>query len=229
MTICDMPSSRVSIVRILCSNLLALCNDPNVAWPYHPRSGKIGALLVDCLLHSLYESSRSFAAATDSGKLVARRNITTGGIRRKKRLDLVFFRSGCNVPLAAVEAKACMTAHAKAHTRLVAELTSSLDAVLDANSDAKFFSIVAINFGDRFTSPLNLPGPNLHGANDAPDLAKSLIRSLSNNLEIAGTLILPIRFDNERICEPYSGAAGSEQQAQDRFEQELLRSLELEK
>ena len=34
------PDTTGSINQELCDTLLTLCNDPNVAWPYHPRSGK---------------------------------------------------------------------------------------------------------------------------------------------------------------------------------------------
>jgi hypothetical protein len=221
------PTALASINEKLCETLLTLCRDPNVAWPYHPRTGKIGGLLIDCLLHSLRVSSPDFDKAVRDGAWVVRRNKQTGGNRRKKRLDLVISRRGTNAPLVAVEAKACMTAHAKAHSRLVAELTSSLDAVLDADANAKFFAIVAINCGDKFTSPLNLPGPNIHAEKDGPALADALVNSLSNNIEIRGTLLLPIRFDNERVCEPFPGALPPSQQDQRQLELEILRSLGL--
>ena len=214
------------IVDRLCANLDQRCKDPNVAWPYHPRVG-LGATLVDCLLNSLGASSASFAKALGDGTILVRRNTKTGGKRRSKRLDLVMCRNEPGAILVAVEAKACMTAHAKAHTRLVAELTSSLDAILDADSRAKFFSLVAINCGATFTSPLKLPGPNRHDMNDGPALAKALAQSLTNNVEICGTLFLPIRFDNEQSCEVATDVVEPHLCQDSRFLQDLVQVLEI--
>ena len=216
---------QVSIAKDLCDKLTSLCRDPNVAWPYHPRAGQLGGLLVDTLVRSLMATSDAFGNAIRSGTLLAQRNVSTGGTRRRKRLDLVLSRKDTGAPLLAVETKACMTAHSKAHARLVAELTSSLDAVLDANAEAKLFAIIAINYGDKFTSPLNLPGPNIHEAKDAPTLAQALLNSLSNNREIGASLVLPIRFDNETICEPYPGTIAQSKVDQAVFEKELVSSL----
>ena len=214
------------IVDRLCANLDRRCKDPNIAWPYHPRVG-LGATLVDCLLNSLGASSASFAKALSDGAILVRRNATIGGKRRSKRLDLVICRHEPGAILVAVEAKACMTAHAKAHTRLVAELTSSLDAILDADSRAKFFSLVAINCGTTFTSPLKLPGPNRHGADDGPALARALAQSLTNNVEICGTLFLPIRFDNEQSCESAPDVVEPHLCRDSAFQQDLIEVLGL--
>jgi hypothetical protein len=220
------PPTDRPIIEELCARLLERCRDPNVAWPYHPRVG-VGSIIIDSLLKSLILASPALGAATDAGELLVRRNEVVGGKRRSKRLDLVLSRKDGKAPSVVVEAKACMTAHAKAHSRLVAELTSSLDAILDADPNAAFFSVVAINFGERFTSPLNLPGPNRHEAKDAPNLAGALLRSLSSNQEICGTLILPVRFDNERYCEPFPSELPPEATDSRALVHSLLRRLDL--
>jgi hypothetical protein len=214
------------ILSELSSRLSQRCSDPNIAWPYHPRIG-VGSTLIDCLLSSLALAAPSFATAIDRGDVLVRRNEVVGGKRRSKRLDLVLSRKDAGTSSVVVEAKACMTAHAKAHSRLVAELTSSLDAILDADPNAAFFSVVAINFGERFTSPLNLPGPNHHEAKDAPNLANALLRSLSNNQEICGTLLLPIRFDNERYCEPFRSELPPTATDENAIMQTLLQRLDI--
>lgn len=185
----------------LCRALTQRCNDPNVAWPYHPRIG-IGALLIDCLIQSLQHDNPPFKHALSSGQLSLKRNHKAGGNKRSKRLDLVISSNDAPNKLVAIEAKACMTAHAKARTRVIAELTSSLDALLDENADAEMFAIVVVNCGERFTSPLNLPGPNTHDASDGQSFSDALIRSISNNSDLKSILIIPIDFDNERKCQP---------------------------
>lgn len=193
-------SSLGSIGEDLCDILSARCADPNIAWPYHPRVG-LGRLLMDCLVLALSNRSAAFASGLRDGSIVLKVSQKVGGKRRQKKLDLVIVRNSPAATLVAVEIKSCMTAHSKAHTRLVAELTSSLDALLDENPHAKFFCMVAINYGTKFTSPLNLPGPNVHDSGDAPALTVALHQSLSNNIEIAGTLVIPIAFDNETSCQ----------------------------
>jgi hypothetical protein len=190
----------ISISSLLCRALADRCRDPNVAWPYHPRKG-IGQIIIDCLLECVLLQNASFKRAIEDGNVALKVNTVTGGKRRSKRLDLVM--SSTSLPhLVAVEAKACMTAHSKARTRLVAELTSSLDAVQDKCSPAKLFVVVVVNCSERFTSPLNLPGPNVHDISDGQDFSDALVRSLSNNPDIAGLLVVPIRFDNETYCIP---------------------------
>jgi hypothetical protein len=192
------PSPR-SIGEDLCAILSARCVDPNIAWPYHPRVG-LGRLLLDSLVEALASRSPQFASGVRDGSISLGLSRKIGGKRRQKKIDLVITRDSSLATLVAVEIKACMTAHSKAHTRLVAELTSSLDALLDADPNAKFFAMVSINYGTKFTSPLNLPGPNLHDSGDAPALTTALRQSLTNNIEMAGTLVIPIEFDNETSC-----------------------------
>jgi hypothetical protein len=187
----------------------------------------LGRALMDCLLAVISARSPEFANGVRDGTIILGISQKTGGRRRQKKLDLVVTRNNSDAHLVAIEIKSCMTAHSKAHTRLVAELTSSLDALLDADPLAKFFSIVAINYGNKFTSPLNLPGPNVHDPDDAPNLATALRNSLSNNTEIAGTLVIPIMFDNEMSCgmEP---VGASEYGANDAtFVSEILNALGL--
>jgi hypothetical protein len=191
-------SQEKTLREQLCQYLSERCADPNTAWPYHPRVG-IGGALTDLLLLTLCSRSPDFSAAVDSGQVVLSRRTAIGGRRRQKRIDLII---ETRTSLVAIEAKACMTAHSKALSRLVAELTSSLDAVLDASARAQLFVIVATNHGSAFTSPLNLPGPNLHDTADASSFVAALNRSLSNNPEIAGSLFIPITFDNETYCHP---------------------------
>jgi hypothetical protein len=219
-------ATSISIGEDLCAILSARCADPNVAWPYHPRVG-LGRLLMDCLLQSLASRSPMFASGLQDGSISLKISQRVGGRRRQKKLDLVITRDGPGATLVAVEIKSCMTAHSKAHTRLVAELTSSLDALLDADPLAKFFCMVAINYSGKFTSPLNLPGPNVHDVGDAPALTAALRRSLSNNIEIAGTLVIPIAFDNETSCQMASDHTGDYRENDAAFTAGILGALGL--
>jgi hypothetical protein len=127
-----------------------------------------------------------------------------GGKRYKKKIDLVLERTDeTERRIVAIEAKACMTAHGKAHTRLISELTSSINAVKDYDSSAAFFGVVVVNFSATFTSPLNLPGPNEHDPLDGPKLIQTVEDGLSSwGDEIAGILYMPISLDNESYCHP---------------------------
>ena len=217
---------RISIGKDLCETLSARCADPNIAWPYHPRIG-LGRMLLDSLLHALETASAQFASGIRDGSVLVKTSLKIGGKRRQKKIDLVITRDSPAAMLVAVEIKSCMTAHSKAHTRLVAELTSSLDAVLDADSVAKFFAIVTINYGTKFTSPLNLPGPNLHDAGDAPSLTAALRQSLSSNVEMADTLVIPIAFDNETSCRMAIDDAGLYRESEVTFVTGILGALGL--
>jgi hypothetical protein len=171
-----------------------------VAWPYHPRSG-LGGLLIDCLVHELAQAEPHLVSAEASGELESQRGQIIGGAKRRKRIDLLLRLKDHTPRTIAVEAKVCMTAHSKARTRLVAELTSSLDAVMDADETSAFFAIVVVNYGERFTSPLNLPGPNDHGPHDASRLVAALAEGLSVHPELKSVLLLPLHFDNESCCD----------------------------
>jgi len=219
-------SSPRSIGKDLCAILSARCLDPNIAWPYHPRVG-LGRLLLDSLIQALATRSPPFANGVRDGSISLGLSRKIGGKRRQKKIDLVITRDSPLATLVAVEIKSCMTAHSKAHTRLVAELTSSLDALLDADSTAKFFAMVAINYGTKFTSPLNLPGPNLHDADDAPALTAALRRSLTNNIEMAGTLVIPVEFDNETSCRMAALDPGHYREEETNFMASILSALGL--
>jgi hypothetical protein len=219
------PSPR-SIGEDLCEILSARCVDPNIAWPYHPRVG-LGRLLLDSLVHALETRSPQFASGIRDGSISLQLSPKIGGKRRQKKIDLVIERDNPAAALVAIEIKSCMTAHSKAHSRLVAELTSSLDALLDADTGAKFFAMVAINYGTKFTSPLNLPGPNVHDPDDAPALTSTLHQSLSNNIEMAGTLVIPIAFDNETSCRMAIDDAGHYRESEANFVTGILGALGL--
>lgn len=219
-------SSPRSIGEDLCAILSARCADPNIAWPYHPRVG-LGRVLLDSLVAALAARSHAFASGVADGSISLRLSQKVGGKRRQKKIDLVITRDSPAATLVAVEIKSCMTAHSKAHTRLVAELTSSLDALLDADPNAKFFAMVAINYGTKFTSPLNLPGPNVHDSSDAPTLTAALRQSLTNNIEMAGTLVIPVAFDNETSCRMATEDAGLYRESEATFTGGILGALGL--
>jgi hypothetical protein len=219
-------SVPLSILDRLCSVLARRCADPNVPWSYHPRSG-LGALLTDCLIEHLEEVSPAFSRQVAGGDIRLASGQKLGGKKRQKKIDLVIRKDSPKARLVAVEAKACMTAHSKARTRLAAEITSSLDALLDADPAAAFFGLIAINYGEAFTSPLNLPGPNRHESADAPALVESLIRDLSNNSEISDTLVLPISFDNETYCHAVVDSAGQYLAKERLFVSRVLEALDI--
>lgn len=65
-----------------------------------------------------------------------------------------FYEASVTTVLAALEAKACMTAHAKARPRLYDELTSSHMTVHGDTSSAIAVGFVMINSSDKFISPI---------------------------------------------------------------------------
>jgi hypothetical protein len=219
-------AAPISLRDRLCNSLEARCADPNVAWPYHPRSG-LGSLLINSLIQSLSEVSPEFSRRVTAGDIRLAVGKKLGGKRRQKKFDLTLTRPTHDDQLVAVEAKVCMTAHSKARTRLVAEITSSLDALLDANKSAKFFVLVVVNYGESFTSPLNLPGPNEHETKDAPLFVESLMRGLSDNAEICCTLVVPIEFDNETYCRPRPHMDGQYLPKEQLFISRLLEELKI--
>jgi hypothetical protein len=218
------PGTARTFRSALCGSLTALCADPHVEWAYHPRSG-IGRLVIDKFWHSLESLSAELTKRCDAGKLVLESPARVGGKRRQKKIDLLATVKGTQEHLVAVEAKACMTAHAKARPRLVDELTSSLDAVIEADANAQCFGIVVVNFGGSFLSPLNLPGPNNHEPDDGPKLVAALRTNLSRNQDIANTLIVPVLFDNETSCRPTADPEGVYLAEEHAFMVRVLRAL----
>ncbi|PXW25078.1 UNVERIFIED_CONTAM: hypothetical protein DES50_12326 [Williamsia faeni] len=106
----------------------------------------------------------------------------------KERADLIALPTsprgdaGATV-LVALEAKACMTEHSKARSRLYDELTSSYQTIHGDNSNALAVGLVMVNHSDTFISPLRQhPGvPTIVNAHQQP---KATIRAVEKLEEI---------------------------------------------
>ena len=201
------------------------CKDPSVSWPYHPRIG-LGNAILDYLISELARANPRLTEFEAAGTIQGQRNALRGGARRRRKIDLVVDRSGRR-PALAIEAKACMTAHSRASSRLQAEIVASLDAILDEDPQAAFFAVVVVNFGDRFTSPLNLPGPNIHAPTDAPALVDALSLGLSAVHEMRGVLLVPIKFDNETGCELVTTSLPATFSPEGEFVSRIAKALDL--
>ncbi|KQU56393.1 hypothetical protein ASG84_19625 [Rhodococcus sp. Leaf278] len=87
------------------------------------------------------------------------------------------------IVLVALEAKACMTEHSKARSRLYDELTSSYQTVHGDSNNALAVGLVMVNRSDSFVSPLRQhPGmPTTVNAHQQP---KAAIRTIEKMEEI---------------------------------------------
>jgi len=204
----------------LCEWLGARAADPKVEWPYHPRSNDFSDFVRRTFLHDLLGRSTAAKAMATTGKLVCDLNVSlvsqTSG--RKKKIDLVVGRplktgvrssdliekAKVASPLLTLEVKACMTEHGKAAPRLIDELLSSLEVVRGADDDAVPIAVLVVNAADRFTSPLNLPGPNVH---QQPDATQKLLEHVRERVKVgpqgySAFAITIVSFDNEKTAEP---------------------------
>lgn len=183
----------------LCSKLEQRLADADVEWAYHPRSG-LGKLINECLIDVMKQNSGELVRAVNDGALVLAENAVVRSQQRDRRINLTVEHTRTHRILAAVEAKVCMTEHAKARPRLVAEVTSGIDFILQGLSETQVFCVVVVNFSDAYTSPTNFPGPTVHSTLAAPRLFDALSESLSRIPGLAGLLLVPITFDNSALC-----------------------------
>lgn len=167
-------------------------------WVYHPRKTDVSDYVRRKFLFDLLHQSDAFAAAAKSGRSVCDLNVPLarpGG--RARKLDLIVGppahaigeASGTDVlrkakvvhPVLSLETKLCMTEHRKATSRLIDELLSSLEVVKSVSPACVCVGIVVVNVAERFTSPLNLPGPNLH---DRPHEIRRLVAKIFDRIPV---------------------------------------------
>ncbi len=186
------------------------------AWPYHPRSNDLGKFVRKEVLADLVRVSAVIADLCKRGRLGCDVNVAiTTPTGRRKKLDLILgepvgehrppsdggvLKARIQRPLFSLEVKAAMTAHAKASPRLVAELQSSLE-VIRTLPECAAMGVLVVNIAERFTSPLNLPGPNRH---DQPQATLNLISDVLERVPVGGSgydalAIVPIELDNEQL------------------------------
>ena len=183
----------------LCSKLEQRLADPDVEWAYNPRSG-LGKLINECLIDVMKQNSDELVRAVNDGAIVLAENGVVRSQQRDRRINLTVEHTRTHRILAAVEAKVCMTEHAKARPRLVAEVTSGIDFILQGLPETQVFCVVVVNFSDAYTSPTNFPGPTVHSTLAAPRLFDALSETLSRMPGLAGLLLVPITFDNSALC-----------------------------
>lgn len=196
-----------------------------VDWVYHPRKTEFSDFIRRKVLADLLATSAPLREAARSGRIACDLNVSLsrkGG--RTRKLDLVvgtpvsplavaagpdvLRKAKIAVPKLTLETKLCMTEHRKATSRLIDELLSSLDVVRAVGGpDATCIAVVVINVGARFTSPLNLPGPNVH---DRPHEIERLAAKIFDRVPIGGdgytaVAMSLVDFDNETRFEIGSG------------------------
>ncbi|MES1174035.1 MAG: hypothetical protein ABUL62_06875 [Myxococcales bacterium] len=151
-----------------------------VDWVYHPRKTDVSDYVRRKVLGDLLSSCTMFHEQARRGEIACDLNVSLSKAQgRTRKLDLVvgaalngalpeaidedvLRKAKVGTPRLALETKLCMTEHRKATSRLIDELLSSLDVVRGVSPDALCVAVVVVNVAARFTSPLNLPGPNLH-------------------------------------------------------------------
>jgi hypothetical protein len=148
-------------------------------WVYHPRKTDVSDFVRRKFLSDLLRASTWFSEAARAGALACDLNVRLarpGG--RARKLDLivgppvhavgaatesdVLRKAKVVLPALSLETKLCMTEHRKATSRMIDELLSSIEVVKSVRPTCISIGIVVINVAAKFTSPLNLPGPNLH-------------------------------------------------------------------
>lgn len=171
-------------------------------WPYHPRKTDVSDFIRRKFIADLLAASPRFGEHAREGRIACDLNVslsTPGG--RTRKLDLIVGRplDGTHVPptaaadplrkakvaapLLTIEVKLCMTEHRKATSRLIDELHASLEVVKAVKPSAVCVAVVVVNVGERFTSPLNLPGPNRH---DRPVEIQRLIAKVLARVPVGG-------------------------------------------
>lgn len=197
----------------------------SVDWVYHPRKTDVSDFVRRKFLSDLLSSCSAFREQARNGEIACDLNVSLskdGG--RTRKLDLivgepanghletakdadVLRKAKVNAPLLALETKLCMTEHRKATSRLIDELLSSLDVVRGVRTEALCVAVLVVNVADRFTSPLNLPGPNLH---DRPIEIRRLVDKVLTRIKIGGDgydalAVALVDVDNEHRFKVGSG------------------------
>jgi hypothetical protein len=194
-------------------------NDPAVEWPYHPRGTDFRDAVRRMVAADLLQICTIFKDDARAGRIACDVEASLSANDLHKEIDFVVgppispFDGGVatpglrqaplGLPMLTLETKACMTSHSQASSRLLAELSQSLRVVREVNNNAVVSAIVVVNVSDRFTSPLNLPGPNKH---NQPGVTRRLVAKLMERIaqrprsihgyDALGFVILD--FDNEK-------------------------------
>lgn len=202
-----------------------------VDWVYHPRKTDVSDYVRRKVSGDLLTSCAPFHEQARLGQIACDLNVSLSKARgRTRKLDLVvgsalhgalpeavdgdvLRKARVGVPKLALETKLCMTEHRKATSRLIDELHSSLDVVRGVSPDALCVAIVVVNLATRFTSPLNLPGPNLH---DRPIEIHRLVEKVLTRVGIGdgsydALAIALVDVDNEHRFEVGTGIEIPEQ------------------
>jgi hypothetical protein len=127
----------------------------------------------------------------------------------------VAYRGNVGTVLVALEAKACMTAHVKAKSRLYDELDASHLTVHGASDDAAAAALVMINDADEFLSPgrnqydLRLKFPTVNKTNDVAAVVGGVIEKVAEvprrsgtgtvGYDAIGVLVVNCRNDGSRV------------------------------
>jgi hypothetical protein len=197
--------------------------DSGCRWPYHPRSNDIADVVRRAFARDLIEESPEVYSDARSGALACDVNLRMRGDGRTKALDLalgrpkqrltpidrhtseVLRKAELSEPLIVLETKTCMTRHSHAITRLCDELVASVRVARGAAQAATCVGVVIINVSERFTSPLHLPGPNIHRQ---PQAALSVVRAVLDRVPHGvrsggydALAMVAISTDNERVSE----------------------------
>jgi hypothetical protein len=197
----------------------------SVQYVYHPRRTDVSDFVRRKFLSDLLAYSDSFTSDARGGTVVCDLNVKLakpGG--RARKLDLILGAPLANVgeasgqdvlrkakvaePLLSLEVKLCMTEHRKATSRLIDELLASLEVVKSVAPSCACFGIVVVNVAGKFTSPSNLPGPNVH---DRPHEIERLVQRVLDRVPIRnegayhGLAVTLISSDNERHFAPGGG------------------------
>lgn len=195
--------------------------DPRIEWPYHPRTSDLSDFVRRRVLSDLLSRSKHLAQSAQAGEIVCDINVKlTGANGRTKKLDLIvgppekvvvdqaktdepLRKARVARPAFSLEIKSCMTEHGKATPRLVDEMLSSLDVARSSSPDATIMGLLLVNTAAMFTSPLNLPGPNVHTQPSAADRVITEIRQRVpvGNGGYDGLAIAVLDMDNERRIE----------------------------
>jgi hypothetical protein len=196
-----------------------------VDWVYHPRKTDVSDYVRRKVLGDLLSSCTAFHEQARRGEIACDLNVSLSKAQgRTRKLDLVvgaplngelpeavggevLRKAKVGTLRLALETKLCMTEHRKATSRLIDELLSSLDVVRGVSPNALCVAIVVVNVAIRFTSPLNLPGPNLH---DRPVEIHRLVDKVLTRVGVGDNgydalAIALVDVDNERHFEVGAG------------------------
>jgi hypothetical protein len=219
---------KATVGECLSAELRQRCKDRSVKWAYHPQSNNVGQIVAQNALARLIGLDGGIASAIRAGRISVEFNASIAGRRRSKKVDLAmgypvdvtdgevlrpdeFLCGPISSPLLLCEVKSCMTAHQKARPRLVSELLSTLEVADGLRPRPIVLGFIVMNYARRFTSPKNLPGPNLHNEGDASRALEQLFSQVPTG-EGDGydaLVVVPISFDNEAECSVVPANASS--------------------